>query len=234
MTTMLLWIVAAYLAVGVITLLVPSVRCQLDSYLPTAFSERMLAATEGKPEPQKLKVRLILLRSFAYLISIILWPLALLELASTERKPIKEIDISRLVAPYLEYVKSLTNDCIRNKIKRWDLNDKLLMSYIGYVAGVIEAAAYPYGVRPDDDLVEDVLNRYIADNLSDWLSGVRDYLDTVTISKRIESSGSTIGGFQSFDGFIEGQMHGGQDYLKISAGLPGAAPIGLFELGLIR
>ena len=75
MTTVLLWLVAAYLAMGVITLLVPSVRCRIDSMLPTAFSERMMAATEGRSAPINLGLRLALLRIVAYLLAVLFWPL---------------------------------------------------------------------------------------------------------------------------------------------------------------
>jgi hypothetical protein len=77
MTTMMLWLVAAYLAVGVITLLVPSVRCRIDSMLPTAFSERMMATTEGGSQPLNLGLRLALLRIVAYLLGVLFWPLAI-------------------------------------------------------------------------------------------------------------------------------------------------------------
>jgi hypothetical protein len=80
MTTMMLWLVAAYLAVGVITLLVPSVRCRIDSMLPTAFSERMMATTEGGSPgspPLNLGLRLALLRIVAYLLGVLFWPLAI-------------------------------------------------------------------------------------------------------------------------------------------------------------
>ena len=76
MTTVLLWLVATYLAIGVITLLVPAVRCRIDSMLPTAFSERMMAATEGKPKPTNLGIRLALLRIVAYLLAVVVWPVA--------------------------------------------------------------------------------------------------------------------------------------------------------------
>ena len=139
--------------------------------------------------------------------------------------------ISSLIAPYINVTGKLAYDSLRKNIKFWDLTNQTLVSYLGYVAGVIDAADNSLGHSSAEDwtATEIVFHQVIEAQL-DWIDGSEAIIKIHNIS--MESDGSMIGGLQQIaPHFLTAMQLGGVDFL--STARPGFFPKGLFDLGLL-
>lgn len=157
---------------------------------------------------------------------------------------VRKVDkVTKLVAPALAPANHYFQPEISRLVPRWDLNDDVLMTFVGYVAGVIDAAEYylfckPGGPRKGQLIIDLAFNRAIRALLND-LPGTDIFLDVDTgnIKDRLVGYGGGLGaisGMESNVAFQRAQRGGGDDFLclveRVESGEKGYAPLNLFQL----
>ena len=137
--------------------------------------------------------------------------------------------ILSLIAPFLSVTGELASSTLRRNIPSWSLSNQTLINYLGYVAGVIDAADKLIGHSSTEDwTATEIAFHQVIDAQLDWIDGIETFVEMNRMS--VECGGSTIGGLQEDPHFLAAMQLGGVDFLSI--GQPGFFPTGLFELGL--
>ncbi|MBK7674701.1 MAG: hypothetical protein IPJ27_07975 [Candidatus Accumulibacter sp.] len=138
--------------------------------------------------------------------------------------------ISSLIAPFINATGELAYNTLQRNIQSWSLSNPTLISYMGYVAGIIDAADNTLGHSSTEDwTATEIVFHQIIDAQLDWIEGIQVFIEANRLG--IECGGSTIGGMQRDPQFMAAMQLGGVDFLSI--GQTGFFPKGLFELGLI-
>jgi len=139
--------------------------------------------------------------------------------------------ILSLINPYLNYLNAggLQKFILQQRISSWSLSNHFLLDYLGYIAGVIDAADNLLGNRSTDNwtATEIAFHKTIVAKL-DWIPGSEAFIELNRIG--IEFGGTTIGGLQKNPQFLEAMRLGGIDFL--SSKLPDFHPTGYSKLGL--
>jgi hypothetical protein len=138
--------------------------------------------------------------------------------------------ISSLIAPFINATGELAYTTLQRNIQSWNLSNSTLINYLGYVAGVIDAADNTLGHSSTKDwTATEIVFHQIVDAQLDWIDGIQAFIEVNKMG--IECGGSTIGGMQRDPQFMAAMQLGGVDFLSI--GQTGFFQKGLFELGLI-
>lgn len=143
-----------------------------------------------------------------------------------------EADAGKIISvihPFINFIGELSSDTLNHGVSSWSLSNKILVNYLGYVAGVIDAAEYSFGkTRTDDWTASEIVFHQLIVGQLDWIPGSEDFIKLNRMG--VESGGSSIAGLQNNQKFLEAMKLGGNDFLSV--GLPGFFPKGLFTLGL--
>lgn len=51
--------------------------------------------------------------------------------------------ITSVIHPFINVTGELSSNALNQGVSSWSLSNKILLNYLGYVAGVIDAAQYP-------------------------------------------------------------------------------------------
>ena len=138
--------------------------------------------------------------------------------------------ISSLIAPFINATGELAYSTLKRNIQSWNLSNSTLINYLGYVAGVIDAADNILGHSSTKDwTATEIVFHQIVDAQLDWIDGSQSFIEINKIG--IECGGTAIGGMQRDPQFMAAMQLGGVDFISI--GQIGYFQIGLFELGLI-
>lgn len=138
--------------------------------------------------------------------------------------------IFSLISPFIDATGGVSHHALQRGVGFWDFSNPVLINYLGYVAGVIDAADYTLGRSSDKNwsATEIVFHQIIEAHL-DWIDGVEPFIEVNKIG--IECGGSVISVLQENPLFMTAMQLGGNDFL--SAGQVGFFPQGLFKLRLI-
>ena len=138
--------------------------------------------------------------------------------------------ITSVIHPFINFTGELSSNALNQGVSSWSLSNKILLNYLGYVAGVIDAAEYSLGKsRADDWTASELVFHQIIEAQLDWIPGSETYI--MLIGMGAEGGGSSIAGLQDNPQFLEAMKLGGNDFLSV--GSLGFYPKGLFELGLV-
>ncbi|HMN13862.1 MAG TPA: hypothetical protein PKD55_16230 [Bellilinea sp.] len=138
--------------------------------------------------------------------------------------------ITSVIHPFINVTGELSSNALNQGVSSWSLSNKILLNYLGYVAGVIDAAEYSLTKsRADDWTVSEIVFHQIIVGQLDWIPGSEDFIKLNRMG--VECGGSSIAGLQNNPQFLEAMKLGGNDFLSV--GSPGFYPKGLFELGLV-
>lgn len=113
---------------------------------------------------------------------------------------------------------AFASEYVKKNIPVWDISNCHLWRYLGYIAGILDGAAYATGRSKYDDLAIDMaFHGYMVLAHSD-MPNVPEFLcvDELSIQNRLKSrqvSSGFIGGLQRHSSFVEAQLVGGRDYL---------------------
>jgi hypothetical protein len=123
--------------------------------------------------------------------------------------------ILSLINPYLNYLNAggLQKFILQQRISSWSLSNQFLLDYLGYIAGVIDAADNLLENRSTDNwtATEIAFHKIIVAQL-DWIPGSEAFIELNRIG--IEFGGTTIGGLQNNPQFLEAMRLGGIDFLS--------------------
>lgn len=140
-------------------------------------------------------------------------------------------ELGKAIAPFIDVIGQFALPELKENVKSWSLSNRTLISYLGYVTGVIDAE-YQSGFgksSADDWTATEIVFRQIVEAQLDWIPECKKYfLEPSRLG--LELGGSTIGGMQRLPGFCEAMKLGREDFLAI--GSPGFFPTGLHKLGL--
>lgn len=124
----------------------------------------------------------------------------------------------------------LAANTLNREVNIWSLENTTLINYLGYVAGVIDAADNAMGHSSTNDwTATEIAFHQVIDGQLNWIDGADIFIKMNAMG--IECGGSTVGGLQRNPQFLAAMRLGGIDFL--STGTPGFFPSGLFELGLV-
>jgi hypothetical protein len=143
--------------------------------------------------------------------------------------------ISSEIAPFLNMIGVCAAPLLHDHVPSWNLSNRVLLNYLGYVAGVVDAAEYCiFGENRTGDLLASEATYYqVVQGQLDWIPGVEIFLAGHDIAFDLGNP-NAIGGMKLLPGFIEAMKLGADDYLSMLPGspLPSSAPVGLHKLGL--
>src|SRR5512139_1351268 len=144
-----------------------------------------------------------------------------------------EADAGKIISvihPFINFIGELSSHSLNQGVSSWSLSNKILLNYLGYVAGVIDAAEHSLGkTRADDWTASEIVFHQLIVGQLDWIPGSEGFIKLNRMG--VESGGSSIAGLQDNPQFLEAMKLGGSDFLSV--GSPGFYPKGLFELGLL-
>lgn len=151
--------------------------------------------------------------------------------------------ISEFAGPFLENISVLTIFNLKGNVAVWDISNPSLLSYLGYVAGVLDAADFVLRGEPEtartevDEIAVDIaFYRHIKEKLF-FLPKIEAYLmvEEIAIENRLSGNGgSGLIGNSEFDlNFFNATSLGATDFFNYLEGKKGSFPAGLFELGLV-
>lgn len=140
--------------------------------------------------------------------------------------------IRSLCSPFLdEVVNGFTLES-RRSISEWDLSNPILLNYLGYIAGVIDAAEQHLisqgKIKATNDLPAEIVFHLEMKKTLALTEGIEEFLDTHLVN--VHGGNSAIGWLQKKDGFLDAMTKGGRDFCSL--GGPNYLPMGLIELGL--
>lgn len=166
--------------------------------------------------------------------------MALIRARLAKRKVDKLIDIT---GPALVPAYHLFEPELRRLVPQWELDNDALMTFLGYVAGIIDAGEYRLFCKPGHPrkggLIIDLAFHQAINALLKDLPGTNLFLDANLISLKLSLEGNlggqgAISGMQSSAAFCRAQLAGGNDFLSLIEGVlqgrPGVAPLEMFEL----
>lgn len=139
--------------------------------------------------------------------------------------------ILSLINPYLNLINAggLQKFILRQNIPSWNLSNQFLLDYLGYIAGVIDAAEHLLGSRSTHKwTATEIAFHQVIEARLDWIPGSEVFIKLNRAG--IEFGGTTIGGLQTNPQFLEAMRLGGVDFLAYK--LPDFHPTGLLKLGL--
>ncbi len=142
--------------------------------------------------------------------------------------------IGTVVAPFICGMGAFALEELKKYVPSWSLKNKVLLNYLGYVAGVITNAEYNIlGTAGTGGFTasEIVFDQIIEAQL-DWIPGTDDILKMHRAILECGGSGAIVGMQRFPDGprFNRAMKLGAEDICSI--GSPGYLPKGLIELGL--
>lgn len=149
--------------------------------------------------------------------------------------------IADLTTPLIETVVSLTIYKVQEDITIWDLSNKTLRRYLGYVAGVLDYADYVLNEnedtpRNDTTAIDMVFYDFIKKSLSD-LTDIQKFLtkEQKSIESRLngENNSGLIGLIEHDQDFSSAFHLGADDFANAIEMKKGWYPAGLFQLELI-
>lgn len=145
----------------------------------------------------------------------------------------KAEEIRNVCSQFLNSVVSPFTLEARRSISEWDLSNSLLLNYLGYVAGVLDAAEQTLVSqgklkRVSNLPTEIAFHQEIRKNLA-LTAGVQEFLEE-HLNDVCYLGGSAIGMLQRDSTFFNAMKMGGQDLMRV--GGPNYFPTGLVELGL--
>ena len=147
-----------------------------------------------------------------------------------QRAKVDAEKILNLITPFVNMASELASNALYQNVDYWSLDNITLINYLGYIAGVIDAADNAMGHSSANDwTATEIAFHNVIDSQLIWIYGAVAF---IKMNKNgIERGGSTIGGLQRNPNFLAAMHLGGVDFL--STGTPGFFPVGLFELGLV-
>lgn len=138
--------------------------------------------------------------------------------------------ISFLIAPFINATGELAHCSIQRNVKSWDLSNPTLVNYLGYIAGVIDAADQALGHSSTTDwTATEIVFHQVIEGQFGALDGIEAFLEVNKMG--IECGGTIIQWLQEDQKFLAAMQLGGNDFLEV--GQLGYFQRGLFELGLI-
>lgn len=144
--------------------------------------------------------------------------------------------IAPLIVPLLGVAGELALPKLRRDITSWNLSNETLLTYLGYVSGVIEAADKFLGnSNPSEWTAREIAFHLVIETQLDWIPGSEAFIELNRAG--VEYGGTTIGALNEKVPFSVATLNGVIDfytYIKsIRAGKPGFYHEELFKLGLI-
>jgi hypothetical protein len=140
--------------------------------------------------------------------------------------------IRSLIHPFINATALLSRNALNQGVTSWSLSNNILLNYLGYVAGVIDAAEYFLGKsRTDDWTASELVFHQIIEAQLDWIPGSEIYIRLIGMGA--EGGGSSIAGLQDNPQFLEAMTLGGNDFLDMFRTKECFYQKGLYELGLI-
>jgi hypothetical protein len=143
--------------------------------------------------------------------------------------------ISSEIEPFLNVIGVFAAPLLHDHVPSWSLSNKVLLNYLGYVAGVVDAAEYCiFGENRTGNLLASEATFYqVVQGQLDWIPGVEIFLAGHDAAFELGHP-NAIGGMQLLPGFIEAMKLGADDYLSMLPGSPSpsSVPVGLHKLGL--
>ncbi len=141
--------------------------------------------------------------------------------------------IASFVEPFLNVTGQMSSNALYQNVKSWDLSNELLVSYLGYVAGVLECARDELGTPTvlGWTPVEIVFQQVICGQL-EWIDGIEEFKKLS--QNEIDTDGTVIG-LVYCPRFADAMDLGRKDFRLLCGEFrPDYFQKGLWELGLVR
>ncbi len=151
------------------------------------------------------------------------------------------IAIAELTTPFMEIVVNLTANRLQQDIPNWNLSNKILLRYLGYVAGALDFADYVLNgnentPRTETIAIDLVFYKFIEEALIQ-IPNAEIFLVKEKTSLESRLSGhngpSLIGLLEQDLDFSSAFQLGADDFSNINEERKGWYPAGLFQLGLV-